>query len=394
MRLLWLSPYPIWPRHHGGKLRTWALATGLAERGVQISFCFASDDPSEHPEVPNITWLRFPGNPILNRSDTLAAMLGGSPEAVRYAESPELHSFVRAHAPEVDAVVLEQAHMGAYARDVPSRVPIVVDAQNVESDLTRQIALSQTAWRHRWRGLADAAKFARHERRLLGKCSLLVTCSEIDRARLFDLGSVSWATVRPNGVDLDEYAFQVPPMGPPVVVMTGTLGYEPNRDAALWIAREIWPLVRRHRPDAVFRLVGAQAPPDVRELDSPADGIEVVGEVPEILPHLRQAQVFLMPLRLGSGTRLKGLQAMAAGCPVVSTSRGLEGLTGLSDAVALVRDEPDRLAIATVELLDDSDRRVRQAMTARRYVEERYSWTSIVADLHKDLRALTPESAR
>jgi len=166
--------------------------------------------------------------------------------------------------------------------------------------------------------------------------------------------------------------------------MTGTMGYAPNLDAAMWIYHEILPGVRHRIPDARVSLVGS-CPGELSRLHNPALGFDVVGYVDDVRPHMQAADVFLMPLRMGGGTRLKALEAMAAGVPIVSTSLGVEGLELGNPSTVSIGETTDELVELCVRLLNDSAIRQQQAARARAVVEEKYSWKQIVGAFHRDL---------
>jgi glycosyltransferase involved in cell wall biosynthesis len=391
LRILWLVPYNPWPRHHGGKLRTWALITGVATEGSKITVLYANDDGSPPPPpVKHITWREYKPRPRRTLSAKLRSAFSAYPEAAWVGWNADADRWIREHAPEFDVAVLEQAHMSIYARSVTGIPRLVLDAQNIEHRLVRQLADHQARFRGRARLLLDAAKFARIERGLFSRADLITACSDDDAAQVASMAHTARVVVRPNGVDLEEYRYQDPTDDLPLnVVMTGTLGYLPNLDAAHWIHDDIWPRIRAKVPKANLNLVGANCPPSLAALDAPTDGFNVVGFVEDVRPWLHRSRVFLMPLRAGSGTRLKALQAMAAGCPIVSTAQGVEGL-GADGASVRIEETAEDLAEEVVKLLLDEAQRLAQARSARAHVERGFAWDRITADLRDDFESLRP----
>jgi glycosyltransferase involved in cell wall biosynthesis len=389
LRILWLVPYNPWPRHHGGKLRTWALIIGAAAERSEITVLYANEDGTPPPPpVPRVTWREYVPRPRRTLPAKLRSVFSAYPEAAWVGWNAAADQWIRDHAHEFDIAVLEQAHMAIFKSAVSGIPRLVLDAQNVEHRLVRQLAARQPRFRTRARYLLDAAKFARIERRLFRRADLVTACSELDAEQITAISPGAQVVVRPNGVDLQEFRYQDPTDDLPTnVVMTGTLGYLPNLDAARWIHDDIWPRIRSEVPQAAMFLVGASCPPDLAALDSPADGFNVVGFVDDVRPSLRTARVFLMPLRAGSGTRLKALQAMAAGCPIVSTAQGVEGL-GADASSVRVRETAEEIADDVVTLLLDERLRVEQARNARAFVEETFGWERIAADLRDDFEAL------
>jgi glycosyltransferase involved in cell wall biosynthesis len=162
----------------------------------------------------------------------------------------------------------------------------------------------------------------------------------------------------------------------PKIVMTGALYTGPNIDGATWFCDEVLPLVQASTPDVELDIVGAQPTDEVLALGR-RRGVAVHADVPDVLPFLHASRVAIVPLRLGSGTRLKALEALAAGRPVVGTSIGLEGLDLVAGQHALVADDPRAFATAIVCLLGDDQLAAGLVAAGRRLVEDRYSWSHI-----------------
>jgi len=180
--------------------------------------------------------------------------------------------------------------------------------------------------------------------------------------------------VCPNGWEPTE---QLPPSAEPTAIFVALMGWTPNIDAALWLGRDVWPLVRARMPEARLLLVGREPSAEVRALAS--DDIEVTGTVPDVRPYLARARVALAPLRSGGGTRLKVLEALDAGRPIVSTTIGIEGLEDLIGDGALVADDPQGFADRVVELLADPDRAAKAGDVGHETVAERYAWDRVLA---------------
>lgn len=221
--------------------------------------------------------------------------------------------------------------------------------------------LSSTVDAHRWRAL---------QRRLAAEADAIVVCSELDRHRL---GAAN-AVVIPNGYE--EPATRPPRTGRgDTMVMIGRFAYPPNADGARFFVREILPRIRERLPGATVRLVGRDEGllEDLRHLD----GVTVTGEVADVSDELAQARVVVVPLRSGSGTRLKVLEAFAFGVPVVSTTLGCEGLDAVPDRHLLVADRPEEFAGACVRLLGDDTLHDRITDEAWSLFESRYRWADI-----------------
>ena len=183
------------------------------------------------------------------------------------------------------------------------------------------------------------------------------------------------AMVVPNGVDTAR--FRATPIGAdPVLVFTGTLSWAPNIDGLRWFCAEVLPRVRTVVSDVRFNIVGREPLPEVRAL-ARLPGVHVHADVLEVAPWLGSARAAVVPLRIGSGTRLKALEAMAAGRPVVGTAVGLEGLAVDPGVHALVADDPTAFAEAVVRLLTDDALAARVAASAGEHVRAHYAWDVI-----------------
>ncbi|MBC7677946.1 MAG: glycosyltransferase, partial [Pseudorhodobacter sp.] len=194
------------------------------------------------------------------------------------------------------------------------------------------------------------------------------------------------STVVPNGVDL--VAFSPSPVPrTPTLLFTGTLSYLPNVDGLQWFCRVVFPLVQAQVPDVVFHVVGRDPTPQIRAL-ADVPGIVLSADVPSVKPFLAASRVCVVPLRVGTGSRLKALEALASGRPLVGTTVGPAGL-GLTDQ-AVTADDPSALADAIVTLLLDDARADQLAAAGRQYVEESFGWDSVARPLVEHLARVSP----
>jgi glycosyltransferase involved in cell wall biosynthesis len=252
--------------------------------------------------------------------------------------------------------------------------PVVISAHNVEAQVWRRLA---EASRGTPQGLVyrvQADRMANFERWAFGNAAFATAVSEPDALALGELGARD-VTVVPNGVDLE--FFRPPPGDGPedLVVFTGSMDWRPNQDGIRWYLDEVHPLLRG-RVEAPLVVVGRNPPSWLSEDHLPPD-VEVTGSVPDVRPYLERAGVFVVPLRAGGGSRLKILEALAAGRAVVSTTVGAEGLD-LEDGKHLVlADTPEIFAAAVEGLLGDRDRARALGLAGRKRVEDRYGWDAI-----------------
>jgi glycosyltransferase involved in cell wall biosynthesis len=178
--------------------------------------------------------------------------------------------------------------------------------------------------------------------------------------------------VVPNAVDPDYFSPSETPVAPHTVVFSGTLNYRPNLDGARYLIDEIWPLVRDRYPDARLTLTGSSEGVDTRSLKRP--GVELLGQVPDIRPHVLRAAAVAVPIRIGGGTRLKVLEALALGKPVVSTTIGCEGVEVRDGEHLLIANDAHRFASRIFEVFENPVLQDTLAHAGRRLVETSYSW--------------------
>lgn len=217
----------------------------------------------------------------------------------------------------------------------------------------------------------------------------ILVVSEVDKARSRRARPEAAVVVVPNGVDCAAIRPGPPGNGgPPVVVFSGDMSFEPNVDAALLLGRRIFPEIRRAHPDAELRFVGRNPDPRLGALGG--GGITITGQVADMLPHLHAATVYVAPHFTGSGTRTKLLEAMAAGLPIVTTSIGIEGIEAEDGREVIIADDPSATAAAILRLLSLPEERRRLGAAARRLAEARYDWPRCLAPLEGVYAGLVP----
>ena len=177
----------------------------------------------------------------------------------------------------------------------------------------------------------------------------------------------------PNGVDLEVNSGDFGAPRPDTLIYSGALTYDANFDAMAFFLRDVFPLIRARRPNVHLRITGGYQGVPIEQLPL-GTGVELTGYLDNIQLAVAQSWLCVVPLRVGAGTRLKILEAMALGTPVVSTSKGAEGLEVTHGEDILIADEPEEFANGVVRLLEDRDLRARLSINGRRLVEETYSW--------------------
>lgn len=391
--ILIIAPYLPLPATFGGALRILNLIRHLAsDHDVTL---LAPATQAEYPHirelgeicnvtaVPAATTARQPASRS-KRVAQIRSMTGGRSFLETAGYYPQMQPVIDRifMTRRVDLVQFEFPESALYTLSRP--VPTVFDAHNVEHDLLGRVARTAPSTSRQIFNMLEARKLKRLEVAAWTAASVCVATSDRDAELIRSLTSTPVEVV-PNGVDLDTFSVRDPGETlPGMVVFTGAMRHQPNADGATWYATRVHPLVQRTLPDATFAIVGADPPEPVRALAS--SSIEVTGEVDDIRPWLGRAQVVAVPLWSGGGTRLKVLEAFAAGRPVVSTSIGAEGIDARHGEHLLIADTPEAFAAAVVQLTTDSDLAGRITSAARLLVEERYGWASVsrrLVDAHR-----------
>lgn len=252
-------------------------------------------------------------------------------------------------------------------------VPSVVTHHNIESALMERRAQVETRWLAKRFLAREAAKLRSYERAASPAFDVNIVVSLRDESALSAMVPGIRTAVVPNGVDT-EYFQPDASQESPALVYTGGMNMFANRDAVMWFLDEIWPLVHARVPDVRFFAVGQDPPKELAAFAARDPRVVVTGYVSDIRPFVRQSAVYVVPLRVGGGTRLKVLDAMAMGKALVSTSIGCEGLDVRHDEHLLIADTPEDFARATIGLLGDPRRRLELGRAARSVVERLYSW--------------------
>jgi glycosyltransferase involved in cell wall biosynthesis len=329
----------------GGALRTGALVAALERSGFEVDWVTA------HPFSTSVLRDEHRGRRL---SDSLraggAALATGSASALKWY-SPRAAALIGAlcRRRDYDVVVIDHIQLEPYVRLVRAGT-IVMSAHNVESELLANYAASSPGVARRLAARHESRRFRRIEARLGSRFDLVVAVSERDAALLREAqtsGSGAAFVVAPNGVRPS--FFSASGTREDRVVFVGHLGWRPNVDAAEWLTADVWPEVARERA-LRLRLVGRSPAPAVRALAS--ETVDVVPDVPDVIPELVTARVATAPLLSAGGTRIKILEALATGTPVVSTSLGALGLERLVGDHLVVADAPDAFAEAVIRLAE------------------------------------------
>jgi sugar transferase (PEP-CTERM/EpsH1 system associated) len=276
------------------------------------------------------------------------------------------------------------------AVNLPRRLPCpsVLFTHNVEAEIWRRHAETESRRLRKWLYRQQWARMLRFEGRTVARFDRVLAVSDVDRdtlQRLYPESLSSPVSVIPTGVDTTYFKPEPrQPSGARRIVFTGSMDWLPNADGVLFFCDEILPLIRQVEPDVTFTIVGRSPTPAVRRLAEDRS-IEVTGRVEDVRPYLAKSAVYVVPLRIGGGTRLKIFEAMSAGRAVVSTTIGAEGLPAQHGQHLLLADTPEAFAQSVIRLLRDDSARTALERQARVLVTERHDWAVAASHLEAAL---------
>jgi glycosyltransferase involved in cell wall biosynthesis len=272
-----------------------------------------------------------------------------------------------------DLIHLSSPFLTRYA--FPEGIPVVADAHNVEHDNVERIARIGPTVLRRAFGSALAARLRRDEPVMAARCHRILCVCERDREIFMRMVPRVPVVMVPNGVDLGHFTPTRTRREPQELIFVGTMNYPPNDEAVCWFVDRCLPLLIPRWPNIHLTVLGADPSAEVRRRAS--DRVRVRGRVGDIRPYLERAEVSIAPIHAGGGTRMKILEAMAMGIPVVSTPLGCEGLELADGMHLLMADSPEAFVQAVDRLLSDAILRVSLAVRARETVQARFGWDQI-----------------
>jgi glycosyltransferase involved in cell wall biosynthesis len=358
-------------------MRVHQLARQLAARHDVTLLSYA--EPGEETDFPELAselrvrtvekaWI--PG--LRRRVRQAASFASTRPYACRSVYSHDMQRAIDELCAEepFDVIQLESTLLCDY--DFPRDTPLVLDEHNIEYELYQRMYESEHSLARRVYNYVEYRRFRSFERRSWQRVDGVLVCSERELPIVREYAADVRAAVAPNGVDLDYFSPDANAPEPGTLVFNGYLDYRPNYDAAVHLVNDIMPVVRTRHPEARLAIVGRYLHADLRLLRAP--GVTITGEVPDIRPHVGGASVVCVPIRMGGGTRLKVVEALAMGKPIVSTSLGCEGIAVRAGEQLLIADAPAAFAARILDVLDSPELGASLGRRGRLLVEQEYSW--------------------
>jgi glycosyltransferase involved in cell wall biosynthesis len=382
MRVAVFTPYLPFPPDTGGKIRSYFLLRALAQRfEVDLYTVYHRERPSKQDVEALRTFCRrvvlFRLEKRWRTRDRLLRILNPLPRGVDHFITADSVAQARWHLEneEYDLLIADEMHMTPYAELAPNLLRVVT-LQKVDYAHYKEVALARPWGLEKILDFTEAWKLRRYTLAKMNLYQGFLACSDQDMETIRkDVPDVP-ALVIPNGVDLNAFVSSArSEPEEPILLYIGSMNYYPNIDAVQFFFEKMYEPLRQEVPDVRVQIVGHNPPPRIRELMQ-LPGVKVTGSVPDVRPYYERATVFVVPLRLGGGTRLKIVEAMAMDLPVVSTTVGAEGLGIDPGEDILIADDAPSFTESVLRLLRDASLRKRIAEGGKRLARD-YDWMEI-----------------
>ncbi len=383
-----VAPYHLYPVQHGGAVRMYNVVRELARRGHEVSVVGFVESEEQREAGRHLREFCREVD-LLVRVPAPNRWRGLVPADVAEFDLPDFRSALVAHLERCDPDILqvEYTHMAPYGRLAGGRVACLTE-HDVSFVSRYRHTLAEGDRRARWSRYRNYLETFHFELNALRAFDVVfaVTSRDAQLLRTYLDGAIHVSDRVPIGANVHAMGSAQRNPDPRRLVFVGNFAHSPNVDAVTFFAREIMPDLLRQEPDLRIVIAGPNPPPAIQRLGSDPR-VEVTGFVPDLAPIYATACAFISPIRIAAGVRVKLLEAFAARVPVVTTSAGAEGIDLAHEREALIADTPAEFVNQTLRLVRDPALGERLASSARRLVEERYSWTSIVDALEDEYRA-------
>jgi glycosyltransferase involved in cell wall biosynthesis len=404
MKILFLTPQLPYPPRQGTTIRNDGLIRHLAQRHTVDLLTFVTPEQEADHDSPlyhacrRIAYLPQPVRSARQRViDTLRSPL---PDMALRLESRAMHNLVQSWLADGYDIVqiegIEMAQYGFHALDKrwtgANRPLLIFDDHNCEYLLQKRNALTDLQQPKRWPAalysLIQWQKLRHYERQICQRADAVLAVSPVDQGALQHLAPAATIAMIANGINIDQTetipaTHHLPP-ATPILLFTGKMDYRPNIDAVLWFADEVLPLILQQMPTVRFQIVGMNPHARLDRLrQNPA--IEITGAVESVVPYFATATIYVVPLRVGGGTRFKVLDAMLHSKAIVSTTLGVEGLGVSDEHELLLADTPAAFAATVLRLLEDANSAgllgKQLGGNANHFVKQHFSWEAIIPHL-------------
>jgi len=394
MKILFVTkeiPYPV---NNGYRTRTFSILKGLAMENEVILACFGNAGSTNNEEMKKIvhdTRVIKDGSRV-GKIRALFALFCGLfstlPYPIKKRYSVQMKEMITNILKDnsVDLVICDSIYQ---ALNIPSiKCKKVLLEHNVESTIIRRYIKVEKNILKKIYATIEWIKMNRYENTVWGKFDHVFAVSENDKKDIVSRIKRNTVSVIPNGVDVGYFQSAREGANSYSLVYTGQMNWYPNQDAVMYFLDSTYPLIKKSIPTVSLYIVGDNPPESIKRVSEKDKSVIVTGFVEDVRGYMEKGDVFIVPLRIGGGTRLKILEAMSMAKPVVSTSIGCEGLGLTNEKNIFIADEPDDFASKVVNLLNDSHKRTSMGKAGRDLVVKEYSWDIVVDKLNKTIKGL------
>lgn len=398
MKILFLTLIVPYPPDAGPRIKTWHVLRFLSEKGYSITLLtFVRKEEEKYLPYLHQVCERVFAIPIQRSKirDVLAltkSLLGGLPFLIERDSRPAMTKTAKELLQQelFDVIHIDQVNMAQFILDnngYHSSSKTIFDAHNATWLILERMRTTAPALLKPIITL-EAKKLRNYENQLVQKVDHVLTVTENDRQLLIenpdDENLKSKFHVIPIAVNTHELRTMVRKEGSNQILTIGSLNYPPNADGIRWFLRDIFPEIKRQKPEAALTIIGKNPPKDFFTLASPfGDTIQITGYVEDLTPYLENSALMVVPVLAGGGMRVRILEAFSRGIPVVTTSIGLEGIDAENGRDVIVEDDPIEFANAVVALLENPAEQRRLASNARDLVTTLYDWKAVLQELDK-----------
>lgn len=372
-----------WPLNTGKRLRTYNLVQRLQKEHAVTYLCYG-ESGSELPGCPNVRLIALP-SPVLEQKGVrfycalFANLISSKPYIVdrHYSRGMADKALSLVASGQFDLIHCEWTPYTENIGSLFGRLPSVLSAHNVEAQIWERYYEAETNLLKKIYIYLQWQKLLRYEAKAAQGYAVVTTVSEPDRAVFVKQYDCKRVTVVPNGVDERYFTPHDAEIKPGSMVFTGSMDWRPNQDGIKYFIDEIFPLIKRQIPVATFTVVGRKPPRWLMDLARRTDGVAVTGTVDDVRPYIASSALYVVPLRVGGGSRLKILEAMSMAKVVLSTTVGAEGLDVAEGKHILLRDSAQDFADAACLVLADSNSYEDYGIAGRKLILESYTWDAI-----------------
>ena len=383
MNILLLTPSLPYPPIWGFGIRVYQLIRELSRRH-QVTLLTYGEEPSEAVEVmrrlcADVQIVPPPQEFAGKRGAQLLSLFSPRSFQTSSLSSSAMQEAVTRllQQQKFDLIQVESSQMAGF--DFGTEVPMILDEHNLEYELLYRLYQGERSPGRRLYNWAEYLKFRREEQACWRRSAACLLTSVREQEILRGLLPEKPTATVPNGVDIEFYQPSDAPTEPDTLLFTGLMTYRPNIDGVVYFVQEILPLIHQVRPEVTLTAVGAGAAAEVSALEGPH--VKIISTVPDMRVYFSRAAGVIVPLRMGSGTRLKVLEGLAMGKPMISTSVGCEGIHVRGGEHLLIGDSPQAFAAAVLQVLSEPKLAQTLGQQGRALVEQEYGWASITAHL-------------